>query len=129
MKKILVVEDEIAYSRLLHDQLTTVGYQVVLAEDGERGLSMVKSEKPDLVLLDIKLPKMDGMAMLDLLRKEPNGKTIKVIILTNLEPDDKIIREVTEDLPTYYCIKSDTKLDDLLEKIKSTLSDKPSAIS
>ncbi len=129
MKKILVVEDEIAYSRLLHDQLTTAGYQVVLAEDGERGLSMAKSEKPDLILLDIKLPKMDGMAMLDLLRKEPNGKTVKVIILTNLEANEKIIQEVTQDLPTYYCIKSDTKLDDLIEKIKTTLSDKPLTIS
>lgn len=123
MKKILVVEDEIAYSRLLHDQLVTAGYQVVEAEDGERGLAMIKSEKPDLVLLDIKLPKIDGMAVLNLLRKEPEGKSVKVIVLTNLEADDRITQQVVEDLPSYYCVKSDTKLDDLIEKIKKTLSD------
>lgn len=63
------------------------------------------------------------MAMLDLLRKEEAGKKTKVIILTNLEPDDKIIEKVTNDLPSYYFIKSDIQFDDLLQKIKELLAE------
>lgn len=129
MKKILVVEDEIAYSKLLCDQLSAAGYQVVVADDGEKGLAMAQSEKPDLILLDIRLPKLDGMTMLDLLRKEPGGKLVKTIILTNLEASDKITRQVLEDLQSYYCVKSDTKLEDLIEKIKTTLEEKPVTVS
>lgn len=122
MKKILLIEDELAYSKLLNEQLTTAGYRVVVAEDGEKGLVMAKAERPDLILLDIRLPKMDGMTMLDLLRKDPVGKAAKVIILTNLEADEKITQQVIDNLPSYYCVKSDTKLEDLIEKIKKTLA-------
>lgn len=122
MKKILVVEDEAAYSMLLHDQLTTEGYQVIEAKDGKRGLELAEKENPDLILLDIRMPVMDGMAMLDLLRKKEKGKKTKVIMLTNLEPDDKIIGEVVEDQPSYYFVKSDIQLSDLLKKIKELLS-------
>jgi|ERR1700722_14901100 len=118
MKKILIVEDEFACIKLLHEQLTENGFIVVDAEDGKKGLEMAKKEKPDLILLDIKLPKMDGMTMLNLLRKENIGKKTKVIILTNLEPDDKIILQIIKTEPTYYYIKSNIKLDELISKIK-----------
>lgn len=123
MKKILIIEDELAYLKLMHDQLSEQGYDIIEAKDGLEGLKFAKAEKPDLILLDIRMPIMDGMTMLDLLRKDDYGKTAKVIILTNIEPDDKILEEVLEGLPTYYLIKSDTKLDDLLEKIKDVLSE------
>jgi DNA-binding response OmpR family regulator len=123
MKKILVIEDELAYSRLLNDQLTAKGYTVIEAENGEKGLALAKKEKPDLILLDIRMPKMDGMTMLNLLRKDDEGEKIKVIMLTNLEPDDKIITQIVKTQPTYYCIKSDIKLEDLMEKIKALTTD------
>jgi DNA-binding response OmpR family regulator len=118
MKKILLVEDEFACIKLLHDRLTGNGFKVVDAEDGKKGLEMAKKEKPDLILLDIKMPKMDGMTMLSLLRKENYGKKPKVIILTNLDPDDKIISQIIKTEPAYYCIKSTIKLDELIDKIK-----------
>jgi len=118
MKKILVVEDEIAYLKLLNYQLTEKGYSVVEAIDGKKGLEKAKSENPDLILLDIRMPVMDGMAMLTLLRKEEAGKKTKVIMLTNLEPDDKILAEVVKNQPTYYFVKSDIQFNELLEKIK-----------
>ena len=123
MKKILVVEDEIAYLKLLNSKLTENGYQVIEAIDGKTGLEKAKSENPDLILLDIRLPIMDGLAMLNLLRKEEVGKKTKVIILTNLEPDDKIIAQVAKNQPTYYFVKSDIQFNDLLEKIKDLLVD------
>lgn len=123
MKKILVVEDELAYLKLLNSQLTEKGYQVIEAMDGKKGLEMAKKENPDLILLDIRLPVMDGMAMLDELRKEEAGKKTKVIVLTNLEPDEKIIGKVVKDLPTYYFVKSDIQFSDLLDKIKELLGE------
>ena len=121
MKKVLIVEDELAYVRLLHDQLTAKGYEVLEAKDGKEGLEIAKKEKPDMILLDIRMPVMDGMTMLSLLRQDESGKDAKVIMLTNLEPDDKILGGVVKDLPTYYFVKSDTKLEDLTEKIKELL--------
>lgn len=124
MKKILVVEDEIAYLKLLNSQLTEKGYTVIEAINGEKGLEMAKKENPDLILLDIRMPVMDGMVMLDLLRKEEMGKKTKVIILTNLELDDKILAGVVKDLPTYYFVKSDIQFDHLLEKIAEIFAEK-----
>lgn len=121
-KKILIVEDELAYLKLLKDQLTKSGYKVEEASNGKLGLKIAKKQKPDLILLDIRMPIMDGMTMLNLIRKSETGKKTKVIILTNLEPDDKIISEVVTDLPSYYFVKSDIKLDELLTKIKELLA-------
>lgn len=123
MKKILVVEDELAYLKLLNSQLTEKGYTVIEAMNGKKGLEKAKSENPDLILLDIRLPVMDGMAMLAQLRKEEVGKKTKVIILTNLEPDDKIIKEVVQDQPSYYFVKSDIQFDNLFEKIKELIEE------
>ena len=123
MKKILVVEDEIAYLKLLNSQLTKEGYTVIEAENGKIGLEKVKSENPDLILLDIRMPVMDGLVMLDLLRREEIDKKTKVIILTNLEPDDKIIAGVVVDQPSYYFVKSDIQFNDLLQKIDELLKD------
>ncbi len=122
MKKILVVEDELAYLKLLNSQLTEKGYTVIEAVDGKKGLEKAKSENPDLILLDVRMPVMDGMAMLNLLRKEEVGKKTKVIMLTNLEPDDKIIGGVVGDQPSYYFVKSDIQFNELLEKIKELLA-------
>jgi len=122
MKKILIVEDELAYLKLLNDQLTKVGYQIIEAKNGKDGLRTAEKEQPDVILLDIRMPVMNGMEMLGELRKSTYGKNAKVIILTNLEPNDEILRSVLEDQPTYYFMKSDTELSDLVSKIKKLLA-------
>ena len=121
MKKILIIEDDPSYQKLLNDQLTKNGQGISNAKDGREGLASALSQHPDLIILDIKMPGMDGIAMLDELRKDKYGKSAKVIILTNLEPNDKILRKILEDLPTYYLVKSDIQLNELLEKIKDIL--------
>jgi len=120
MKKILIIEDELAYVRVLRDSLGPT-YEVSDAQDGEAGLAMAIKEKPDLILLDIRMPKMDGMTVLREIRKDAYGKTAKVILLTNLEANDDIVAQVTKDLPTYYFVKSDVKLNDLLRKIQELI--------
>lgn len=118
MKKILIVEDEIAYVKLLRTRLE-FSYKVLDASNGKDGLKIAKKEHPDLILLDIIMPIMDGMAMLKELRKDHWGKDAKIILLTNLEAGDKIVTQISTDRPTYYFVKSDVKLDDLLDKINS----------
>lgn len=123
MKKILIVEDEIPYLELLSSQLTQKGYLVIEATNGKDGLEKARLEKPDLILLDIRMPQMDGMEMLSRLRKQESDKHANVVVLTNIEPDEKIIGKVFDNLPTYYFIKSDIQLADLLKKIKQLLTE------
>lgn len=82
-EKILVIEDEEILRTLLQKKLEIEGFRVVTAQDGETGLAMVKSEKPDLVLLDIILPKKDGFEVLEALQKDSELKKIPVIIISN----------------------------------------------
>ena len=123
MKKILIIEDEAAYLKLLQDKLTANGYEVIEATDGKKGLAMAKKENPDLILLDVRMPGMDGMKMLNVLCKEDACKKIKIIILSNLELDDKTTRGVDRDEPAQYFVKSDIRFSELLEKIKELLGE------
>jgi CheY-like chemotaxis protein len=81
-KKILIVEDEDLISKVLTIRLEGLGYKVAAAFDGEEGLAAVKKEKPDLVILDIGLPKLDGNTLCELIKTDPATKDIRVIMLT-----------------------------------------------
>jgi CheY-like chemotaxis protein len=96
---------------------------VVEADNGQKGLEEAKRENPDLVLLDVRMPVMDGMTMLDQLRQIEVGKKMKVIILTNYEPDDRVVGQVVDDKPTYFFIKSNIELSFLFEKIDELLAE------
>lgn len=121
MKKILIVEDELPYLKLLNDQLTQIGYKIFEAKDGKEAMEIAKVKTPDLILLDIRMPTMDGLSMLDELRKTVWGKSVKVIILTNIEPNDRILQKVIKDKPDLYLIKSDTPFSELISQIKNFL--------
>ena len=122
MKTILIIEDELAYVKLLTDKLSAK-YKILSAGDGQSGLQLAIKEHPDLILLDIKMPIMDGMAMLKELRNDAYGKVAKVILLTNLEANDTIVMQLVEEEPTYYFVKSDVKLEDVIDKIEELLRD------
>lgn len=83
MKKIIIVEDEEILRNLLQRKLTDEGYKVEVAEDGEVGLQKIKENKPDLILLDIIMPKMGGFEMLEAMRKEEGLSDIPVIVVSN----------------------------------------------
>ena len=121
MKKILIIEDDKFLRELIAQKLLKENYDISEAVDGEEGLKKSLAEHPDLILLDIRMPKMDGMTMLKLLRQDPWGKDAKVIILTNLDPLGTILQGVVKDNPTYYLIKASTKFEDVLEKIREIL--------
>jgi DNA-binding response OmpR family regulator len=126
-KKILiveVVEDDKPLLSVLTERFNAEGFKVISAITGEEGLDLALKNKPDLILLDIVMPKMDGITMLKKLRQDPWGKKAKVILLTNLSADENITKAVTELEPTYYLIKTDWKMDDIVERVKKTLEEK-----
>ena len=121
-KKILIIEDEEAMQGVISKALENQGFTVLSANNGEEGLSVSLKEHPDLILLDILMPKMDGMVMLQKLRLDEWGKAVPVIILTNLSPNtSSMINSVLENEPAYYLIKSDVKLEGIIEKAKEVL--------
>lgn len=84
MSKIAIVEDDVAISQMYRIKFEAEGYEVETAENGKIGLELIKDMKPDIVLLDLMMPEMNGQEMLKALRGEAWGKDIKVIILTNM---------------------------------------------
>lgn len=119
--KILIVEDEPALIGVLSDKLSKEGFNILKAIDGEIGLKLALEEKPDLILLDIIMPKMDGITMLKKLREQEIGKNMPVIILTNLSDSEKNA-EMTERGVLDFLIKTNWKLDDVVKKIKQRLN-------
>ncbi|HEX9805105.1 MAG TPA: response regulator [Candidatus Dojkabacteria bacterium] len=122
MKKILIIEDEASYVKILSDRLSSLDFKISIAENGKEGLATALKDKPDLILLDIRMPIMDGTTVLTKLRKENRyGAKVKVIFLTNLEPSSEIIKQVIKNQPTYYFVKSDINLKELISKVKKLL--------
>ncbi|EKE21421.1 MAG: Two component transcriptional regulator, LuxR family [uncultured bacterium] len=119
-KKILVVEDEAPLSRALKDKFESEGFEVMVAENGAVGLEVAFKELPDMILLDIAMPVMDGLEMLKLLKENEVGKNLKVIILTNYGDMDKFM-EAKELGANDYLVKADWGMSDIVEKVKKLL--------
>lgn len=121
-KLLLIVEDEDSVVYALSEKFNlTEGVKVLFASNGVDGLRKALEEKPDLILLDIILPEMDGIEMLKKLRDDAWGKSADVIILSNLsDPDSE--KEAKELGVTQYIIKSDAKIEDVVKKALSNLN-------
>lgn len=120
MKTILFIEDEPTLQKTLGLALEQEGYEVKAALDGEIGLRLAKEIKPDLILLDLILPKLDGFEVLDVLKKEEATKNIPVIVLTNLESSQDIEKALALGATTYL-VKANYDLEDVLRKIKEAI--------
>ena len=119
--KIVVVEDDRILLKALNVELLSGNFEVLSASDGEAGLALVKKEKPDLVLLDLVLPKMHGFDVLAALKQGKTTKQIPVVILSNLGQDSDIKKGMELGAKDYYQ-KASTDLSDLANKIKKILS-------
>ncbi|OIP75876.1 MAG: hypothetical protein AUK07_00775 [Parcubacteria group bacterium CG2_30_36_21] len=122
MKKILFIEDESALQKTFGDILKNKGYGVLKALDGESGLRSAQGERPDLILLDLILPKMDGFEVLKELKENEETKNIPVIILTNLEETEDI-QKALELGATTYLVKSSYTLEEVVNKIEKALGE------
>lgn len=122
MKKILFIEDESALQKTFGDLLKQEGYEMVSALDGEIGLKLVKTEKPDLILLDLILPKLHGFEVLKKIKEDEQTKDIPVIVLTNLEEMTEVGKAIGLGAKAYL-VKMQYTLEELLEKIKNALGE------
>lgn len=119
-KTIVVIEDDKFLRELISQKLMKEGYDVFGAVDGEEGFQMVKSKKPDLVLLDLILPGMDGFEVLEKLKKDPDVAGIPVIILSNLdqkEDMEKIFKLGAVD----FLIKARSTPGEVVDKVREIL--------
>ncbi len=121
MKKILFIEDEESMQRAMGDMLEHNGYQVIKALDGEDGLASAARNLPDLILLDLIIPKKNGFEVLANLKKDPITKNIPVIVLTNLEGSADVERALSLGATTYL-VKANYNLEDILTKITGVLN-------
>lgn len=119
-KKILIIEDEIPFLSVFVERCIHDGFGVSQAVDGESGLKKAVEEKPDLILLDLILPKMDGLEMLKRLRQDAWGKKAEVMILTNLS-ENKRVAEAMGLGAFEYMLKSDWDIEEVMGKIKKKL--------
>jgi DNA-binding response OmpR family regulator len=117
-KKILIVDDSKDYVYVISQKLIKEGFSIITAEDGEEGLFSVQRDKPDLILLDIEMPKMDGITMATKL-KELNID-LPIIFLTNKD-DLKNISDSME-TATEYIIKADVDAKDVVARVKKKLN-------
>lgn len=122
-KTILIVEDDKNTNLALMHVLEREGFDVLSASDGEEGLKLAIGKHPDLILLDLLMPKMDGRQMLGNLREDNDGRNIPVIVLTNADQMDDI-SEMMEGGVTHYFLKANVRTPDLLTTIRSLLDPK-----
>lgn len=121
--KVLIVEDEEIMRKALMEVFLMEQFTVLGAGDGAEGLQTALAEHPDMMLVDIMMPKMDGITMLKELRKDPWGAHVKVMLLTNVSDMGKIAEAMDSGIgESYdYMVKTDWKLADVVSKVKSRL--------
>lgn len=123
MKKILVIDDDQFFPKTLGGALPEDKYTVVYAENGEVGLEKLKTEKPDLIILDLMMPKMDGTSFLLNLKENPDLPKCPILVSSNLSSVKKI-SDVMAMGAIGYIIKSDESLQSIVQDIERVLGEK-----
>lgn len=116
-QKIAIIEDDIAIVQMYRVKFQAEGFEVQTAANGKEGLELVKDFKPDVILLDLMMPQMGGAEMLEKLRKEPWGKKVKVVILTNMgesEAPQSVHEHGVED----FIVKADMTPKQVADRVK-----------
>ncbi|PIR69911.1 MAG: hypothetical protein COU47_00555 [Candidatus Niyogibacteria bacterium CG10_big_fil_rev_8_21_14_0_10_46_36] len=122
-KRILIVEDDANFVKVLEDGLSQHGFtQIITAVDGEEGLTKATQEKPDLILLDLVLPKMRGEDFLKKLREHEDIKATAVLIVSQLSDYEKISETMSLGIKGYL-VKSDFSLESMISQIETILSE------
>ena len=119
-KTVLIIEDEQTLLKLLQKAFEKEDIKTLIALDGEKGINLARKEKPDLILLDIILPKKSGFDVLEELKADAETKNIPVVVLTNLS-EVVDVEKVLELGAVTYLVKSSYKLEEIVEKVKDML--------
>lgn len=113
---VLIIDDDKSWAHMLAANLTSVGYNVVLAIDGESGLTTATTQHPKLIVLDYRLPDTDGMTILRKLRRDEWGKDVPVVFSTNLYDVDAVNDALELNVPDYI-LKTDVSLDEIVKLV------------
>lgn len=125
-KTILVVEDEKSLRDTIVDILRLNNFLTLEAENGKDGVELALAKHPELILLDLIMPEMDGMTAFKKIREDAWGATVPVIILTNLSATkEQLVEDMVTHKPMHYLIKSDWKIHDVVKKIEEILEIHP----
>jgi CheY-like chemotaxis protein len=122
MSKVLLIEDDPLLQDMYKDKFQSEGYDVHVAGDGQEGVVLIKQLKPDIILLDLILPKMTGFSVLDIVNKDPEINTIPIIVMTNIFADGEDL--VKNHGVKSFILKSNTTPKQILEKVKMLLGQK-----
>ena len=120
--RILIVEDDEPLAEVLSERFDNEGFEVLTANDGVKGLMLALDKQPDVILLDIVMPKLDGLTMLKNLRTYERGKDIRVVVMTNLS-DSKEVHEALANGAHDFLVKSDWAMADLVESVRKQLNE------
>lgn len=120
MYKILVIEDEESLVKAYKAALDNAGFEVVSAVDGDTGLKMATTEKPDLIILDQLIPGMVGVDVLEYLGKDPDTAKIPVIVSSNIDSPERRF-ELAQDGAVSFVLKSNTSLHEIIQQVKDIL--------
>ena len=121
VKTILLVDDEKDIAELTRMRILSLGYNVLLASDGEEALVKIKNEHPDLILLDVKMPKLDGYQVCKAVKSDPEVKDIPIILFTASSRHVMELGDRALELGAASCIKKPFDSKDLLEQIKKLI--------
>lgn len=117
IRTVLIVEDELSLRRILKTELEKQGIAVLEADNGETAMRLAMNEHPDLILLDVIMPKMHGITFLEKVKNDEWGKRVPVIVLTNFAEDPKVVEAVREG-KCELLSKTDVKLSEIIETVK-----------
>jgi DNA-binding response OmpR family regulator len=123
--KVAIIEDDMAIVQMYRTKFETEGYDVSTAEDGAAGLELIDSFQPDIILLDLMMPNMNGLDMLQRLRSEPNGREAMVVVLTNMgdtETATRVYKMAADD----YIVKAEMTPKQVADRVKELLAKGPS---
>lgn len=121
-KTVLIAEDETSLRKALREKLKHAGFTVLEAINGEAGLELAEKEHPDFVLLDIVMPRMDGIEMAKKMRASEWGKNIPIMVLSNLNDEGKVGEAMDASIFTYF-VKSDTRIEHVVEKAREIMAE------
>jgi DNA-binding response OmpR family regulator len=117
-----IAEDDQGLAGLLADRLITEGYTVIKAPDGEEAYKLALERHPDIIVLDMMMPKMNGLEVIKKLRTDEWGSTAQIMLLTN-DPDTNKVEQAIMRGVFDYLVKTDFKLDEIVEKIQQRIKD------
>ena len=119
-KKIMIVDDDPALGEMYQRIFTDEGYQVIWVQDGEKALASIMEAQPDLLLLDIMMPKIQGLDVLDIIKATPATAQTKIIVLTALS-DEQVISRAKQIGALDVIVKSQVEMDQVVAKVKAVL--------